>query len=127
MSPINPLQKRVLLVLAENNMVTSAEIAETMPTTKQTARNQLRSLTDKGYAERVPVQEVKLVLPAYTRITEKGRAALTFDFKAQPKERVQQSSAPQREPVHYVPYIPPPMQSVRPGADDHLQFKSRGF
>jgi len=22
---------------------------------------------------------------------------------------------------------PPPMQSVRPGADDHLQFKSRGF
>lgn len=126
MLSINPLQRRVLTMLAKIDYATTVDVSHELNTTKQTARNQLRSLIDKKYAERVPGPELPDSAPPYehTRITPRGREALTYDFVA--KKDLQQTLPRSATVIEYDKYTPPTMQSVRPGADDHLQFKSRG-
>ena len=129
MTPLPTTQLKTLQILARVDHVTSESASAKLGVLPRTARNYLARLVDMGYAERIPTERRGAAL---TRITETGLTRIggvdgdvpdpLHTLKTQQRaDRV--ATAPNK----YAPYTPPPMQSVRPGADDHLKYKSRGI
>lgn len=132
MSPITPTQRKVLLVHADKGALTSRDIEQATDVGLTTIRNQVRSLINKKYLELVPKDQTTDKTRHFMRITALGREALSHDFSKEPKvakygPKKSFFSDTERPKPKYTPYTPDTMVPMRPGANDHLRYKSRGF
>lgn len=140
MLPITPPQREVLNFLKTVPHATNREASDSPLVSSKAVGSQTRALIAKGYLAPVPVDETPDKSPYRFAITDAGRAALTHTFapavntKLHEGRQVFASADLQQKKeskvtgpgFNYEPYVPAPLQSVRPGADDHLQYKSRG-
>lgn len=132
MSPISPHQRTVLIAHKDEDSLTSRVIAANTRIALTTVRNQVRSLVMKNYLEIIPKDQTTDKTRQFTRITELGRKALTHDFSKEPKvakygPKKSFFSDTERQAPKYTPYVPDTMVPMRPGANDHLKYKSRGM
>lgn len=141
MLPITPQQREVLNFLKTVPHATNREASDSPLVSSKAVSSQTRALLAKGYVAPVPVDETPDKSPYRFAITDAGRKVLVYAFKLTVNPKVTEGCQVFGYPGHkqkkartqgtvakvkYKPYVPPPMRSVRPGADDHLQYKSRG-
>jgi hypothetical protein len=140
MLPITPQQREVLNFLKTVPHATNREATDSPLVSSKAVSSQTRALLGKGYVAPVPVDDTPDKSPYRFAITEAGLAVLTYTFapvvntKLREGRQVFGSADLQQKKERkvtgpgftYQPYVPSPLQSVRPGADDHLQYKSRG-
>jgi hypothetical protein len=113
MTPINAKLESILRTLAESPRGVKWLSANGYGTPAAVQFN-LLALADMGYAD-APDRVSRMSTCSYWA-SDKGRQYLA-DLKP----------AESRSFVSRGPYVPPPWQSVRPGADDHRQHRSHGL
>lgn len=132
MSPITPTQRKVLQAHTSMDVATTADLQRISAVGMTTLRNQLRSLIMKKYVELIPKEQTVDKTRQHTRMTKLGREVLVYDFSKEPKvakygPKKSFFSDTKRPVVTYTPYRPDAMVPMRPGANDHLNYKSLGF
>ncbi len=124
------LQREVLRFIAANPFATDKDLKRADEITASGPRQQaLRLVEHKLLRAHTNADGVR----TYS-ITDEGRAAMAVKKKSANKSVHEGAqvfgvvkSTPAGEAPKYAPYVPLHVVSVRPGADDHLLYKSRGM
>lgn len=115
----------------------TTEVAEIRGELRRRAANAFRRLAEPGYIQVVGKGGKKGGAHLFI-VTSKGQQVIdTYDAAVKETGKPPSprhggffpSAIPQSTGVgaKYEPYVPATWQSVRPGADDHKQYQSRGF
>ena len=120
-------QLLVLRSLADRQPTTVAETAAELKLTNKTVTVHVRSLVAKGLVSRGlnPQSASRSHRPILTTTEEGSQAAKTGAMPEVPVVDKSRIAQPQRISYHGTYYEPVVMEPVRPGANDHLNYKSR--
>ena len=128
---LTKMQHRVMTYMVEHDPSTAREISGGIVVSNDTVISVLKLFMANGLAFKTEKQsrawKYKLANGAAASLDEMFKPHSSNNKKGGPAPFVPRAyNQPAVKAPMYTPYVAPPWESTRPGADDHKQFASRG-